>query len=381
MEMDGLDYNSQFTYCMIYICLLLYIFISLFIYLHSTTKKCVLTSLDFKRQKQVDLAEGGGVRNYISWEDLQVDEQRLAVNSHNNVRVIIVNQNGGGHSKTVQGAVNMVPDNNTQRVKIYIYPGIYREKVYVPVTKPYVSFIGKTNQTASPVITWNSKSSDIGPNGTALGTYASATVGVDSNYFCATGVTFENSVITSAGEKGMQGVALRVSSPKAMFYRVRIKGSQDTLLDNIGNHYFFKCHIIGKVDFICGRAKSLYEKCRLQSIAENYGAIAAHHRDSPTEDTGCSIRGSGSVYLGRAWGNYSRIIYSKCNMDGIINPQGWSDWNRSHRKKTAVFAEYQCKGRGAERRHRVPWSKSFSYHEASPFLYKSFIDGDQWLRL
>ena len=78
---------------------------------------------------QVDLAEGGGVRNYISWEDLQVDEQRLAVNSHNNVRVIIVNQNGGGHSKTVQGAVNMVPDNNTQRVKIYIYPGIYRSAI------------------------------------------------------------------------------------------------------------------------------------------------------------------------------------------------------------------------------------------------------------
>ena len=75
---------------------------------------------------QVDLAEGGGVRNYISWEDLQVDEQRLAVNSHNNVRVIIVNQNGGGHSKTVQGAVNMVPDNNRQRVKIFIFPGIYR---------------------------------------------------------------------------------------------------------------------------------------------------------------------------------------------------------------------------------------------------------------
>lgn len=59
--------------------------------------------------------------------------------------------------------------------------------------------------------------------------------------------------------KGMQGVALRVSSPKAMFYRVRIKGTQDTLLDSTGNHYFLKCRIIGKVDFICGRAKSLYE--------------------------------------------------------------------------------------------------------------------------
>lgn len=91
------------------------------------------------------------------------------------------------------------------------------------------------------------------------------------------------------------------------------------------------------------------QKCRLQSIAENYGAIAAHHRDSPTEDTGfsfvgCSIRGSGSVYLGRAWGNYSRIIYSKCNMDGIINPQGWSDWNRSHRKKYDIICYWRSIG-------------------------------------
>lgn len=78
---------------------------------------------------------------------------------------------------------------------MFAYPlficNLCREKVYVPVTKPYVSFIGKRNRTASPIITWNSKSSDKGPNGTALGTYASATVGVDSDYFCATGITFE----------------------------------------------------------------------------------------------------------------------------------------------------------------------------------------------
>ncbi|CAJ1971501.1 unnamed protein product [Sphenostylis stenocarpa] len=338
----------------------------------------------------VDLAEGenghGGLVNYISWEDLQVDEQRLSMKCHNDLRVIIVNKHGRGHSKTVQGAVDMIPENNKHRVKIYIYPGIYREKVRVPVTKPYVSFIGKRNQTASPVITWNSKSSDKGTNGQALGTYDTATVGVDSDYFCATGVTFENSVIATAGVKGMQGVALRVNSARAMFYRVRIKGTQDSLLDNTGNHYFLECRILGKVDFICGSAKSLYEKCRLQSIADNFGAIAAHHRNSPNEDTGfsfvgCSIRGSGRVYLGRAWGNYSRIIYSNCNMDGIIIPEGWSDWNHSDRKKTAVFAEYQCKGRGADRRSRAPWSKSLSYNDAKPFLDKSFIDGDRWLRL
>lgn len=84
------------------------------------------------------------------------------------------------------------------------------------------------------------------------------------------------------------------------------------------------------------------QKCRLQSNAVKSGAIAAHHRNLPTEDTGfsfveCSIRGTGNVYLGRAWGNYSRIIYSNCNMDGIINPEGWADWEHQQRKKYDIL--------------------------------------------
>ena len=57
----------------------------------------------------------------------------------------------------------------------------------------------------------------------------------------------------------MQGVALRVDSERALFYEVRMLGTQDTLLDNTGTHYFLKCFIQGKVDFVCGSARSLYE--------------------------------------------------------------------------------------------------------------------------
>lgn len=69
----------------------------------------------------------------------------------------------------------------------------------------------------------------------------------------------QNSVVAEPGGQGMQGVALRVDSERAMFYQVKILGTQDTLLDNTGTHYFLKCFIQGKVDFICGSAKSLYE--------------------------------------------------------------------------------------------------------------------------
>lgn len=79
------------------------------------------------------------------------------------------------------------------------------------------------------------------------------------------------------------------------------------------------------------------QDCRLRSTAEYHGAIAAHHRDSPNEDTGfsfvgCSIQGTGKVYLGRAWGDYARIVYSNCHMDDIITPEGWTEWNHPSRK-------------------------------------------------
>lgn len=57
----------------------------------------------------------------------------------------------------------------------------------------------------------------------------------------------------------MQAVALRLAGDKAMLYRIRVIGTQDTLLDESGSHYFYQCHIQGSVDFIFGRSRSLYE--------------------------------------------------------------------------------------------------------------------------
>lgn len=167
-------------------------------------------------------------------------------------------------------------------------------------------------------------------------------------------------MVAEPGDTGKQAAALRITGDKAMFYRVRVLGSQDTLNDATGSHYFYQCHIQGSVDFIFGNAKSLYQAkpihlfffynplyekkrckilnlvkrqdCDIRSTAKRYGAIAAHHRDLENEDTGfsfvnCDIGGTGKVYLGRAWGNYSRTVYSNCFIDDIITPVGWNDWN------------------------------------------------------
>ena len=57
---------------------------------------------------------------------------------------ITVAADGTGDVRTVQAAVDKVPEGNTKRVKIRIKPGTYTEQVRVPADKPYISFIADT---------------------------------------------------------------------------------------------------------------------------------------------------------------------------------------------------------------------------------------------
>ncbi|KAL6657618.1 hypothetical protein ACP70R_005398 [Stipagrostis hirtigluma subsp. patula] len=348
---------------------------------------------------------GAGDGGFITWDDLTMpggagaprgtsggDDApgggvgRKAGGGGGGVRTIVVAQDGTGHSRTVQGAVDMVPAGNKRRVKILIRPGVYREKVTVPITKPFVSLIGMG--TGRTVITWHARASDVDPaSGRQVGTFYSASVAVEADYFCASHITFENSAPAAPpGAVGQQAVALRLSGDKTMLYRCRILGTQDTLFDNIGRHFLYNCDIQGSIDFIFGNARSLYQGCTLHAVATSYGAIAASQRSSPAEDSGfsfvgCRLTGSGMMYLGRAWGRFSRVVYAFCDLSGIVVPQGWSDWGDRSRTRTVQFGEYNCKGPGASTKQRVPWSRVLTYEEARPFLGRSFINGEQWLRL
>ncbi|CAL5083995.1 unnamed protein product [Urochloa decumbens] len=347
----------------------------------------------------VSSAAAGGAAGdgFITWDDLSIPVAAprgvpegamgggVKARARHDLETIVVAQDGTGHSRTVQGAVDMVPTGNRRRVKILVRPGIYREKVTVPITKPFVSLIGMG--TGRTVITWNARASDIDKSGHQVGTFYSASVAVEADYFCASHITFENSAPAAPpGAVGQQAVALRLSGDKTMLYRCRILGTQDTLFDNIGRHYLYNCDIQGSIDFIFGNARSLYQGCTLHAVATSYGAIAASQRSSPKEDSGfsfvgCKLTGSGMLYLGRAWGRYARVVYSYCDLSGIVVPQGWSDWGDRSRTKTVLFGEYSCKGPGASTRQRVPWSRALTYEEARPFLGRSFVDGEQWLRL
>lgn len=69
-------------------------------------------------------------------------------------------------------------------------------------------------------------------------------------------------------------------------------------------------------------------------LGSRSGYITAQGRDAPTETSGfvfkqCTITGTGTSYLGRAYGNHSSVIFYQSKMDKVIVPAGWSAWDHA----------------------------------------------------
>ncbi|KAF5753026.1 Pectin lyase-like superfamily protein isoform 1 [Tripterygium wilfordii] len=288
-----------------------------------------------------------------------------------------------GEFLTLQKAISSLPIDNDCRVVIHIGAGFYREKVEIPATMAYITMEGADAE--KTIIEWDDTADRSGKTGSPLGTYGSATFGVNSPYFIAKNITFKNRApAPPSGALGKQAVALRISADTAAFISCRFIGAQDTLYDHVGRHYFKDCYIKGSVDFIFGNGLSLYKDCHLHAIADSYGALTAQKRGSLLEETGfsfvnCKVTGSGALYLGRAWGTFSRVVFAYTYMDKIITPRGWYDWGDKNREMTVFYGQYKCMGPGADKTGRVPWSRELTEEEAEPFISNSFIDGDQWL--
>lgn len=299
-------------------------------------------------------------------------------------RLITVSINGSADFTSVQAAIDSIPENNRKNVTIRISAGCYIEKVVVPATKQFITFQGEGRDVT--VIEWHDRASDRGANGQQLRTYRTASVTVFANYFSARNISFKNTApAPMPGKQGWQAVAFRISGDKAYFSGCGFYGAQDTLCDDAGRHYFRECYIEGSIDFIFGNGRSMYKDCQLHSIATRFGSIAAHGRKSPDEKTGfafvgCRVTGTGQIYVGRAMGQYSRIVYSFTYFDDVVARGGWDDWDHaSNKNKTVFFGVYRCFGPGAAATRGVSWARELEYDEAHRFLVKSFVNGRHWI--
>ncbi|KAH1064960.1 hypothetical protein J1N35_029947 [Gossypium stocksii] len=127
------------------------------------------------------------------------------------------------------------------------------------------------------------------------------------------------------------------------------------------------------------------QRCHLHTLSEEFSAITAQQRGSPTEETGftflgCKITGERTAILGRPWSSYSRVIFALTYMSNVILPRGWDDWGDTTKQSTAFYREYKCYGPGANTSKRVEWSHKLTAEEAKVFLTKNIIGGKSWIR-
>ncbi len=98
---------------------------------------------------------------------------------------IVVAADGSGDFRTVQQAVDGVPDNNNKRVVIHIKPGVYHEQVRVSAGKRYLTFRGENAR--NTVLTYRLSAQQAGNTRLAFSTF------INANDFRAENLTFENS--------------------------------------------------------------------------------------------------------------------------------------------------------------------------------------------
>ncbi|GMH28549.1 hypothetical protein Nepgr_030392 [Nepenthes gracilis] len=293
-------------------------------------------------------------------------------------RTIVVDIKGKGDYKSVQAAIDSVPEGNSQWIIIHVRKGIYREKVQVPKNKPYIFMRGNGKGRTSIV------SSQSSPDNVE-----SATFKVEASNFIAFGISFKNMAPTGVAQTSQnQSVAAFVAADKVAFYHCGFFSSHNTLFDYKGRHYYESCYIQGSIDFIFGRGRSIFYNCEIFVISDRrleiHGSITAQNRESAEDNSGFvfvkgEVYGTGQVYLGRAKGGYSRVVFAETYFSRTISPQGWTNWSYDGSTENLYHAEYKCKGPGSEFGDRASWAKQLSDPEAAPFLSVDFVDGKQWL--
>ncbi|XP_047063592.1 pectinesterase-like [Lolium rigidum] len=338
-------------------------------------------------QRQPFMGYGQMVKGFPRW--VRPGSRRLLQAPASGIKAdAVVAKDGSGAYTTVSAAVAAAPTNSKTRYVIYIKAGTYMENVEVGKKHKNLMFvgdgIGKTVIKASLNVVDGST------------TFRSATVAVVGNNFMARDLTIEN----AAGPSKHQAVALRVGADLSAFYRCSFVGYQDTLYVHSLRQFYRECDIYGTIDFVFGNAAVVLESCNLYArrpLPNQSNIYTAQGRTDPNQNTGISIhkckvaaasdlaavQSSFRTYLGRPWKHHSRTVFMESELDSVVDPKGWLEWDGTFALDTLYYGEYKNTGPGADTSKRVNW-KGYRVingaSEASTFTAGSFIDGYIWLQ-
>ena len=263
---------------------------------------------------------------------------RLAPPAANATRVVVA-ADGSGDFNTVQGVVDFVPDNPSQRVTIFIKNGNYEEIVFAR-NKSNLTFRGEDRDRVIVGYGDNSAFNPPmpGPNRRcAFSLYEST--GIELTNFTLNNYYFG------------QAEGLLVYGSNNIVNHMTIKGSGDAL--NLrGSVYITDSTITGDGDTILGVGPAFFRHCEIRSVGpfmwirnpeENHGNVfvdctfTAIKRAFPPGPATTAIRNLPSAVLARLPNNhglsypYAEAVLINCHLSGVP-PVGWApiDGDTSH---------------------------------------------------
>lgn len=231
---------------------------------------------------------------------------------------IIVDPAGKGNYRTIQEAVNSLPDSSATDRIIFIKNGVYKEQVHL--AKPHVVLQGEskngtiiTGAVASLIYSCEHP----GDNNSAI-------LNLDGNDITLLDLTIENSYGKTAPDSVIIDCAPKPGKVKVIktAHQFALKTNRATRLKVIncilrawgndtvspwtgatGMYYFKDCTMIGGTDFYCPRGWAYAEDCTFITNVPDAAAVIWHDgsrgRDQKSVFRNCSFKGEVPYYLGR----------------------------------------------------------------------------------
>lgn len=232
--------------------------------------------------------------------------------------LLVVDKEGKGDFRSIQDAVNSLPDTANEQRVIYIKNGTYSEKVFI--SKHKITLAGEDKHKTILSISlsrdvWRCESADdwgvaaINLNGndivlenlSIINSYGFDNVN-DAYVECKT----DTGTITKQVRRSSHQMALRSFATTRLIVRnciLRAYGGDTVSPWNVeeGMYYFKDCLMEGGVDFYCPRGWAWAENCEFVAHG-NVAAIwhdGSKYEDSKTVLVNCTFRGDDGFKLGR----------------------------------------------------------------------------------
>lgn len=236
-------------------------------------------------------------------------------------RRLTVNADGTADFNTVQGALDYIPDFNTEPYTIFIHNGDYEELVYFR-SKRHLTIEGESREGVK-VHYPNNEVFNPYPKNVATnewpGTFPSRRAAFMADN--CTDLTMRN--LTVATDLKGQAEGLLLMGERMFLDQVTIIGSGDALQAN-GSVYLHKCRLVGDGDSILGRGPGFYDSCELisggpfmwiRNTNENHGNVFVR----------CHFEGVGNravIARTNPKYDYCEAVLLHCTMNNI-QPIGW----------------------------------------------------------